>query len=1267
MTCRFSFLQILFPPLTTLEVIRTRIDGSALVVLLRPTVNRNNMTIEQVVSKMKLSSLQLISSLASELAFVGAPSAALRPFRSLEHALEHEDDLWFNDSSHYLQATQDVMLAQRKALSLLTALETWTGGDEGGGSVDDRRVMTVAEKCARLEAHGTAAALVRMAAGASSRRAQDGTEPSAGCSATVLAALRLLDRGLESPWPKTLVKQLEHATEDELCVVQRRLAGLIEATPKFEAGCCVLVRHPLYRWISGTVLAALPDGRFEVEMHASRGVERFTGGKALGHESVCAIALNGPGALLREAAAVGELRLVECILGAGTNCCFAASPSVELPLHHAVRAGHASVCAALVRAAPASANVPDMFGQTPKGLAMERGNPSVLRVLEPSALDKEFAEGALTPLMLAAHGGDLSAVQALVIDQGIDACQAISANGTTALSAAAEQGHETIVSALLPLNTDTVVGTGGIDHDLSRALLHPLLLAVRNAHETVARMLLAAGAPLNFVDQQGRSALLHAAGIGHAGVCKLLVNARAECHHADAAGLTALMIAAMFGHLRVVEVLLETRTADGIAAVETTNAALEGHCQKGLTALHYASRGGHAEVCRALLHAKAACDEATRARSETPLHLASQYGHASTVLLLLDVRASPEKQDLNGRTCLMLASRDGHARCILEIGLRPLGWLVLDLVDPKGFCALTFASRDGHVAACAALLRAGAFPDREDGEGKTPLAWAVQNGHPQIVRQLLEAGASIGPAGQHSLGAGLRNVGGDGNTSRHSSSEAMLASGPSRQTSLESPRRQRSSLRELATQAAAELQGSSRAADFTEVAQLLEGAHAARSSASAHPSHTTRHARGRLHQAHGAGDFTDAAHLKQWLQSQRLDLTLWNVGLDDANKVKSVEQLFEELQKEESVIGVDREGVMRLVALAKVRVVLRGRPEKVLHEDSRTVKRTGHRKHVGKLPWQKMRAADDPIEAAQRGVLHKLADVLRSENDVLILSDTLHQSHERRESDSYPGLNAGYELFTVTAVVTQLPEDEFTTSEQADGEALAVRWCWRPSEVGAYAFEDVVALGSWLSRQGVNMASWGTEGAKPVHALWLELQQQQCVLTVDTPTEGKAGAVVRHVQKVEVRISLPDRPGLVLHLAESGAAEDVVMASLLQETVAVGENLERAARRGLIAQLGGALRPEEIVLAAEEIPVRTETGVADGWYPDLRLDCSTYTIDATVAGLPMEAFDTHEYSDARRLRVKRVLRWEWRPRADALGGRGGELTPTSKQTAVAQG
>ena len=48
------------------------------------------------------------------------------------------------------------------------------------------------------------------------------------------------------------------------------------------------------------------------------------------------------------------------------------------------------------------------------------------------------------------------------------------------------------------------------------------------------------------------------------------------------------------------------------------------------------------------------------------------------------------------------------------------------------------AYREGHLACAKDLLRARAYPDLADNQGRTPLYWAVANGHPTTVRVLLQ-------------------------------------------------------------------------------------------------------------------------------------------------------------------------------------------------------------------------------------------------------------------------------------------------------------------------------------------------------------------------------------------------------------------------------------------------------------------------------------------------------------------------------------------------
>jgi ankyrin repeat protein len=105
-----------------------------------------------------------------------------------------------------------------------------------------------------------------------------------------------------------------------------------------------------------------------------------------------------------------------------------------------------------------------------------------------------------------------------------------------------------------------------------------------------------------------------------------------------------------------------------------------------------------------------------------------------------DVR---DDADIQGSSTLMLASENGY----LEIVQALLGREGTDVnkgecgLGREGNTALHYAAREGHIEVARALLQAGANARKDNILGQTPLHWASKKGHIEIVRALLEAGA----------------------------------------------------------------------------------------------------------------------------------------------------------------------------------------------------------------------------------------------------------------------------------------------------------------------------------------------------------------------------------------------------------------------------------------------------------------------------------------------------------------------------------------------
>ena len=213
---------------------------------------------------------------------------------------------------------------------------------------------------------------------------------------------------------------------------------------------------------------------------------------------------------------------------------------------------------------------------------------------------------------------------------------------------------------------------------------------------------------------------------------------------------TALMLAAEEGHLALVEALLQR----GAEVNATVRDAADGDLD-GATALMWASENGFPEVAAALLGAGAHVNARTRS-GLTALMWACEDGHEAVVALLCsrgaDVRAARWE---DGHTALHEAARLGHAG--IAWTLLHAGADVNATRSDNGYTPLHSAAAAGHDTLALQLVRgAGAAVDARarggSGSGSsagagahtpvTPLTLAIASRRLQVVRALLEEGAS---------------------------------------------------------------------------------------------------------------------------------------------------------------------------------------------------------------------------------------------------------------------------------------------------------------------------------------------------------------------------------------------------------------------------------------------------------------------------------------------------------------------------------------------
>lgn len=125
--------EVLFNPLTGLEVMSKRFEGMVLVVEIKLSVNLNAMTIEQVVGKRRKLLVDMTDNMQMEVKVVAArkaPGAEAVFGRLLKHTVTHgaldartRSTEWYNDDEHFKKAVDEVMSSKREVLDDETRCE----------------------------------------------------------------------------------------------------------------------------------------------------------------------------------------------------------------------------------------------------------------------------------------------------------------------------------------------------------------------------------------------------------------------------------------------------------------------------------------------------------------------------------------------------------------------------------------------------------------------------------------------------------------------------------------------------------------------------------------------------------------------------------------------------------------------------------------------------------------------------------------------------------------------------------------------------------------------------------------------------------------------------------------------------------------------------------------------------------------------------------------------------------------------------------------
>lgn len=251
------------------------------------------------------------------------------------------------------------------------------------------------------------------------------------------------------------------------------------------------------------------------------------------------------------AACNGDQQAVAMLLDHGANANLPDEHHAWTALMHAARHGHTGIIEILAAHGGTALDAANSEGRTAMHLAAQYGQPgAIARLLSSGALPSVVDNNGISPLMVAAHHGDVAATGLLLACGTIDLDKAVMKDGRTALHIAAFSDKPEVAACLL--------AAGANPNSLDAFGEPPLISAVAENSVGVARLLAATpGIQLDIVAINGRTALQAAVSDDRPELARILLAAGARCDRCSDPAQLPISMALARRSAAMVEALLD--------------------------------------------------------------------------------------------------------------------------------------------------------------------------------------------------------------------------------------------------------------------------------------------------------------------------------------------------------------------------------------------------------------------------------------------------------------------------------------------------------------------------------------------------------------------------------------------------------------------------------------------------------------------------------------------------------------------------------------